>query len=152
MNTTGAPEIFGDEQIARLSIQGGFPTNFDPVSVAQTNVNPSTLAVGAGLKLASTADRGEPLITNGNLGFNFPAGINTFTTNLANIAAGQSSTFLVVRSAATSFAAATARVGVNSGFSEVGTFAAVPEPSSILFGLGMFGVALTNRAKRRASN
>ena len=153
VNTTGAPDVFGDEQIARLSIQGGFPTTtVDPVnSVAQTTTNPSTLAVGAGLKPASTADRGEPLITSGNLGFNFPAGVNTFTSNAANVASGQSSTFLVVRSTSTSFAAATARVGVNSGFSTVGTFAAVPEPSSILFGLGMFGVALTSRAKRRAS-
>ena len=152
VNTTPAPDGIGDEQISRLSIQGGFPGAglTPPISVAQTNTNPLTAAVIAG-KPASTADRGEPLITSGNLGFNFPLGLNTFTTNALNVASGQQSSFLVVRTNQTSFTSATARIGVNSGFQEVGTFAAVPEPSSILFGLGMFGVALTSRAKRRAS-
>ena len=40
---------------------------------------------------------------------------------------------------------------VSSGdTSVVASFAAVPEPSSVLFGLAMFGVALTNRARGRA--
>lgn len=153
VNTTPAPDPFGpgDEQISRISIQGGFPTTTVNAtnSVAQTNVSPLTFLANASLQPAATADRGEPLITNGNLGFNFPAGINNFQTNPANIASGESSTFLVVRSTSTTFASQTARVELNGGTQELASFAAVPEPGSILFGLGMFGVAMTSRVRRQ---
>lgn len=150
VNTTPGPDgIVGDEQISRLSVQGGF---LGAVMVAQTNLNPTTLAALAGtVKIANSADRGEPLVTNGNLGFTFPVGAATYTSNLGNVASGQQSNFLVVRTTSTTFTGATARIGVNGGNQDVGTFAPVPEPSSILFGLGMFGVALTSRAKRRAA-
>lgn len=157
VNTTpapdpGVPPLGGDEQITRLSIQGGFgfpsADNTVPYSVEQTNTSPFGV-LGVGLKPASTVDRSEPIPTNGNLGFNFPTGLNSFTNNPLNVASGQSSSFLVVHSNATTFTTATARVLLNGGLSEVGTFAAAPEPSSVLFGLGLFGVALTSRAKRR---
>ncbi len=149
--TNTAPlDPLGDEQIYRVNVLGGFgPTT--STSGGQTGDDPSTLAIEVGGKQASFADRGNG--ASGDLGFSFPTGPASGALPGAdplNVASGESSSFLVVRTDATSYTSTVAQV---SGFGTgvVGTFAAVPEPSSILFGLGMFGVALTNRSKRGAS-
>lgn len=157
VNLTPGPDPFGDDQIARIAIENSFNyPGVDPVFVAQTDVNPATGVAGVGLKPASVADRDRPTgnpLTLGSIGFNFPTAPPndpTFLSDPLNVASGQSSTFMVVRTNSTVFGAATASIGSNGGFTQVGTFAPIPEPSSILFGIAMFGVALTNRSRRAA--
>ncbi len=149
INSTPAPDSIGDEQIFRFKTIGGFDASSNPVLVAQTDVNPVSGLAVSGLKSARTADRGEG--SPFSVGFEFPVAPGGFASSPLSIASGESSTFMVVRTNSSSFASTFADVSSNGDSSRVGTFAAVPEPSSILFGLGMFGVALTNRAKRRAS-
>jgi hypothetical protein len=157
VNLTPAPDLFGDDQVARIAIENSFNyPGVDPVFAAQTDVDPVTGLPVGGLKPASVADRDRPTgnpLTLGSIGFNFPVAPPNdpaFTSDPLNIASGQSSTFMVVRTNSTVFGAATASVGTNGGFTQVGTFAPIPEPSSILFGIAMFGVALTNRSRRAA--
>jgi hypothetical protein len=151
VNTTGAPAAFGDEQFWRLNILSGFNQaavpGLDPVTVAQTNIDPVTNLPVGGLKPATSADRdfGAP----GDVAFEFPVAPG-FTGDPLNIAAGQSSTFLVVRTNSTTYLSTTAHV--SSGDTGIAaTFAVVPEPSSVLFGLAMFGVALTSRVRGRGA-
>ena len=157
VNTTPVPDM-GDEQIFRVKTVGGFDSTANPVFVAQTDVLTGLLAGASGINLGSfttsglkparTADRDEG--SPSSVGFEFPVAPGGILPDPANIASLQNSTFLVVRTNSSSFVNAIAQVS-SADTSLVSTFAAVPEPSSILFGLGMFGVALTSRAKRRAS-
>ena len=148
INTTPTPDIIGDEQIFRIKTVGGFDATVDPVLAAQTDIDPTTGLSVSGLKPARTADRdeGSPF----SVGFEFPVAPGGIVADPLNIASLQSSTFMVVRTNSSTYTSAIAQVS-SGDTSLVSTFAAVPEPSSILFGLGMFGVALTSRAKRRAS-
>ena len=158
VNATPIPDSLGDEQIFRIKTVGGFDSTSNPVLAGQTDVltgllaGASGISLGsytvAGLKPARTADRDEG--SPASVGFEFPVAPGGIVGDPANIASLQNSTFLVVRTNSTSFVNAIAQVS-SADTSLVSTFAAVPEPSSILFGLGMFGVALTSRAKRRAS-
>ena len=148
VNTTPTPDILGDEQVFRVKTVGGFDSTANPVLAAQTNISPVTGLPVLGLKPARTADRDEG--SPSSVGFEFPVAPGGIVADPANIASLQSSTFLVVRTNSSSFVNAIAQVS-SADTSLVSTFAAVPEPSSILFSLGMFGVALTSRAKRRAS-
>ena len=149
VNTTAVPPPTADAQVWRVKTLGGFTSvdNIDPVFVAQTDVSPVGGPAVVGLKPARTADRGEG--SPGSVGFEFPVAPG-FTGDPLNVAPGQSSTFMVVRTNSSSFEAVAAAIS-SGDTSLVRSFAAVPEPSSVLFGLAMFGVALTNRARARAS-
>ena len=159
VNATPVPDVLGDEQIFRIKTVGGFDSTSNPVLAAQTDVLTGLLAGASGISLGSyttggtlkparTADRDEG--SPASVGFEFPVAPGGIVADPANIASLQNSTFLVVRTNSSSFVNAIAQVS-SADTSLVSTFAAVPEPSSILFGLGMFGVALTSRAKRRVS-
>ncbi len=158
VNTTPTAAVSpgGDEQIYRVAIQNGFPllttTNVDQTSTLTLAGLTGTYATGASLKPALTADRDFGAGQIGSVGFDFPTQAAIPFSSGANIAFLQNSDFLVVHTNATTFASVTGNVLTNgAGQNLVSTFAPIPEPSSILFGLGMFGVALTNRSKRRAS-
>ena len=144
-----------DQDFFRLKTTGGF----DPsllVSVAQTTSLSGLVAgVGSGfnagaytvaaLKPATTADR--DVGTVGSVGFDFPVQPPVpFTDDPRNIAAGQTSSFLVVRTNSSSYGLVETRIsGASTSFTTA--FAAVPEPSSALFGLALFGTALSRRRK-----
>ena len=150
-----------DQEFFRLKTTGGFDTNLI-VSVAQTSNLSALIAgagsgfaagnytVGGGLKPAATGDR--DVGTVGSVGFDFPIQPPVpFTGDAKNIGAGQASAFLVVRTNATSFAVVESRVsGAATSFTSA--FAAVPEPSSMLFGFALLGTALTRRRKAAIAN
>ena len=161
VNTSPGPDPFGDADFYRFKTTGGFTEaghQVNPVQVAQTNslVGLTTgafaaqiagLTQGAGLQAAQTADR--DLGTPGSVGFDFPIQPPIpFTGDVNNVNFGESSSFLVVRTNSTQFGVVEGRVsGSATSFSS--TFAAVPEPSSVLFGLAMFGLTLNSRIKSR---
>lgn len=146
INTSPAPDVNGDEQIWRVNILHGFAASgIEPVEVAQTDVSPVGGGPIAGLKPATSADRDQA--EAGDVGFEFPVAPG-FVPDPLNVASGESSTFLVVRTNSTTWA--TTQAQISSGDTAVvATFAAVPEPGSALFGLAMFGVALTSRVRGR---
>ena len=97
----------------------------------------------------------EGQVYEGTVGFDFsvpvflPPG-----TDPRDLEAGESTPFLVVHTNSTTYAAASASsYGGFSSFSSpaLATFAAVPEPGSILFGLAMFGVTLNSRVRSRTT-
>ena len=150
-----------DQEFYRLKTTGGFDTSLI-ISVAQTTdisgliagvgsgFSAASYTVGGTLKPAATSDRDVGTI--GSVGFDFPIQPPTpFTDDPRNIAAGQTSSFLIVRTSASSFTLAEARVsGAATSFPT--TFAAVPEPNSILFGFALLGTALTRRRKQTVAN
>jgi hypothetical protein len=145
INTAAIPPPTPDAEVWRIKTTGGFSGL--ALTVAQTDISPVTGLPILGVKPARTADRDEG--TPGSVGFEFPVAPG-FTGDPLNIAPGQSSDFLVVRTNSSTFTSAQA--AISSGDTGiVSTFVAVPEPSSILFGLAMFGVALTSRSKGRAT-
>ena len=149
INTSPAPDPFGDEEIWRLNIIHGFnAAGIEPVQVAQTNVSPFGGGPIGGLKPARTADR--DFSEFGDVGFEFPTAPGSPGHDPLNVASGQSSTFLVVRTNSTSYERTVAQIS-SGDTAVVSTFAAVPEPGSALFGLAMFGVALTSRVRSRKS-
>lgn len=165
VNTSTGPDPFGDADFFRFKTLAGFDAVQNPqlasgISIAQTNslagldttMFPAVagLTQGAGLQIAQTGDRDEGTV--GSVGFDFPTQPPIpFTGNPGDVNFGESSSFLVVRTDSTTYGQIVSAISGSATAFPVGTFAAVPEPSSVLFGLGMFGVALTNRAKRRAS-
>ena len=157
VNTT-APSTFADpdQQFFRLKTTGGFDPSLI-ISVGQTN-NISGLTAGAGsgfsagsyttgaaLKPAATGDRDVGTI--GSVGFDFPVQPPLpFIDDPKNIAPGQASSFLVVRTSSMSYGQVQAAIsGAATSFAT--TIAAVPEPSSILFGLALLGSCLSRRAR-----
>ena len=165
VNTSTGPDPFGDADLYRLKTLAGF----DPVQnsqlvsgllVGQTNtltgldtsMFPAVagLTQGAGLQAAATAD--QSVGTIGSVGFDFPTQPPLpFTGNPNDVNFGESSSFLIVRTNSTVFGAIQSAISGSATAFPVGTFAAVPEPSSVLFGLAMFGVTLSSRIKARRS-
>lgn len=162
INTTTPPAVPDpDQEFYRLKTTGGFDPSL-VVSVAQTNslasltagigsgFVPGSYTTGASLKPTTTADR--DVGTLGSVGFDFPVQPPIpFTDDPKNIGAGQISSFLVVRTNSTTFGLIETRVS-GAATSFAAAFAAVPEPSSVLFGLALFGTALTRRRKQSAAN
>src|SRR5678815_906951 len=148
VNTAAVPPPTPDAEVWRVKTTGGFQGL--SLTVAQTDISPVTGLPLLGLKPARTADRDEG--TFGSVGFEFPVAPG-FTGDPLNIAPGQSSTFLVVRTNSSTFTGITAAIssGDTGIVNTFGALAVVPEPSSILFGLAMFGVALTSRVRGRAT-
>ena len=145
-----------DQEFYRLKTTGGFDPSL-VVSVAQTNsLSGLTAGIGSGfvagsyttgatLKPTTTADR--DVGTLGSVGFDFPVQPPIpFTDDPRNIGAGQLSSFLLVRTNSTTFGLIETRVS-GAATSFAAAFAAVPEPSSALFGLALLGTALTRRRK-----
>ena len=157
VNTTPVPRIADpDLQFFRLKTTGGFDPSLI-ISVAQTN-DLSGLSAGAGsgfaagsyttgaaLKPAATGDRDVGTI--GSVGFDFPVQPPLpFIDDPKNIAPGQASSFLVVRTSSKSYGQVQAAIS-GSATSFATTIAAVPEPGSILFGLALMGSCLSRRAR-----
>lgn len=149
VNTTPVPMIADpDEQFYRLKTTGGFDPSLI-VSVAQTNslaglvagvgsgFVPGSYTTGAALKPATTSDR--DVGTTGSVGFDFPVQPPVpFVDDPKNIAPGQKSSFLVVRTNSSVFGQVEARVS-GAATSSAATFAAIPEPSSFIFGIALLG-------------
>jgi hypothetical protein len=165
VNTTPVPRIADpDLEFFRMKTVGGFDPSL-MVSVAQTTMLtglvagvgsgfvPGAYTTGFSLKGAATADRDVGSI--GSVGFNFPTQPPfPFTDDPRNIAPGQASSFLVVRTNASTYAQVEMQVSGSATGIPL-TFAAVPEPSSILFGLAILGTCFTRRsaaARRRAQD
>jgi len=144
----GAP-LDGDE-IFRIKSIAGFQ-GIAGVQISQTN-DISTLtgepALPVGVEGASTADR--DVGTPGSIGFDFSAP-PAFFPDASNVGGGEASSFLIIRTNATSFGDVNAQISGGGGTSTVGTFAAVPEPGSMVFGLGILGVCFLRNRKSQAS-
>jgi hypothetical protein len=147
------------EELFRIKSIGGFAPGL-AVSVSQTNSLAGLVAgggsgfvagsytQGAGLEDASTADRDVGSV--GSVGFdlsNPPA----FFPDPENVSGGESSTFLIVRTNSTQYGDVTAQISGSGGTSLASTFAAVPEPGSMVFGLGILGVCFLRNRKSQAS-
>ena len=158
VNTSAPPADFTQE-FFRLKTTGGFDPSLI-LSVGQTDSLAGLVAGGgsgfvagsyvtAGVKPATTADR--DVATIGSVGFDFPSQPPLpFIGDPKNIGQGQASGFLVVRTNSTIYGLIqTAVDGAATSFPSA--FAAVPEPSSVLFGLAMFGLTLNSRIKSRSS-
>ena len=156
VNTSPGPDPFGDADFYRFKTQGGFAPG-SVLSVAQTNslagldtsLFPAVagLTQGAGLQSAATADR--DIGTPGSVGLDFPTQPPLpFTGNPNDVNAGESSSFFVVRTNTNYFGDIVSAISGSATSYPVGTFAAVPEPSSLLFGLAMFGITLNSRSRR----
>ncbi len=155
-NTTARNPLVdpADQEFYRLKTSGGFDPSL-VVSVAQTTglsgliagagsgFSAASYTVGATLKSAATADR--DVGTLGSVGFDFPIQPPLpFIGDPNNVAAGQSSSFLVVRTNSKVYGlASTAVSGAATSFPVA--FAAVPEPSSVLFGLAILATGLGRR-------
>ncbi len=159
INTTGGP-VDIDKEFYRLKTTGGFDPSL-VVSVAQTTSLSGLIAgVGSGfvagsytatgLKAAATADR--DVATLGSVGFDFPIQPPIpFTGDVHNIGVGEASSFLVVRTNSAGYGLVeTAVSGSATAFPTA--FAAIPEPSSVLFGFALIGTAMTRRRKQLAAN
>jgi hypothetical protein len=151
-----APEL---TDFYRMKVLSGFEPS-QVLSVGQTDslaglvaglgsgFVPGSYTTGASLQPATSADRDFPPLTSG-VGFDFPIQPPpSFIGDPADIGAGETSTFLVVRTNAYTYGPAQMVIsGAATGFAS--TFASIPEPSSMIFGLAMLGVAAT-RIRRRA--
>ena len=165
VNTSTGPDPFGDADMYRFKTLGGFdPAQIPavgPLMVGQTNtltgldtsMFPAVagLTQGAGLQAAATADQlNSPTATNGSVGFDFPTQPPLpFTGNANDVNFGESSSFLIVRTNSTVYSMIQSAISGSATAFPVATFAAIPEPSSVLFGLAMFGVTLGSRIKAR---
>lgn len=157
VNTTPIPTVADpDQQFYRLKTTGGFAPSLI-VGVGQTNdlsgltaglgsgFVPGSYTTGATLKPATTADR--DVGTVGSVAFDFPVQPPLpFTDDARNIAPGQRSSFLVVRTNSTVFGQLEARVS-GGATSFATTFAAIPEPSSVVFGIALLGTCFGRGAK-----
>ena len=155
VNTSAPPADFTQE-FFRLKTTGGFDPSL-VLSVGQTDSLAGLVAGGgsgfvagsyitAGVKPANSADR--DVATSGSVGFDFAVIPPPFIGDAANIGQGQASGFLVVRTNSTQYGLVTTAIdGAATSFPSA--FAAVPEPSSVLFGLAMFGLTLNSRIKSR---
>jgi hypothetical protein len=146
VNQTAVPPPNTGAEVFRLKTTGGF-TGL-PLTVAQTDISPVTGLPVLGLKPARTADRDEG--TLGSVGFEFPVAPG-FIGDPLNIAPGQASDFLVVRTNSSTFTQVQA--AISSGDTGiVSTFAAVPEPGSMVFALGVLGVCFLRNRKGQPSH
>ncbi len=134
----------GDSDIFRFSTDGGYGGLSNIFVSGETGL---VAGVPAGGKFALTADRG---FGSDGVGFEFqPTPPPTpFIGDPRNLDVGQTSQWLVVRTNETQF---TSVLGVIDGFGTgiAGTFAPIPEPTTIGFGLGILGVCASGWLKAR---
>ena len=158
VNTSAPPPDMFSE-FFRMKTSGGFDPSL-VLSVGQTDSLAGLVAgagsgfvagsytTGASLQLAKTADRDVGTI--GSVGFDFPTQPPAaFIGDPENLEAGETSTFLVVRTNSTQFGNIQMAID-GAGTSFATSFAAVPEPGSMIFGLALLGAvgASRRRAKR----
>ncbi|HWN96233.1 MAG TPA: hypothetical protein VNT99_14450 [Methylomirabilota bacterium] len=135
LNTTEVLPPTSDSEIWRFQTIGGFSGL--ALSVAHLDISPSTGLAIVGLQPARTADRDEG--SPGSVGFEFSP---------LNIAAGEASTFLVIRTDAMHYEDVTAVIsGAGTSFAE--TFGATASATSVpdtggtlVFGLTLAGICL----------
>ena len=158
INTTPIPTVADpDQQFYRLKTTGGFNTSLI-IGAGQTNdlsgltagvgsgFVPGSYTTGATLKPATTADR--DVGTVGSVGFDFPVQPPLpFVDDPKNIAPGQRSSFLVVRTNSSVFGQVEARIS-GGATSFATTFAAIPEPSSAIFGLALLGTSFVRQRRQ----
>lgn len=147
------------EELFRIKSIGGFAPGL-ALSVSQTSSLAGLVAgggsgfvagsytQGAGLEDASTADRDVGSI--GSVGFdlsNPPA----FFPDPENVQGGETSTFLIIRTNANQYGDVQAQISGSGGTSLATTFAAVPEPGSMIFGLGVLGVCFLRNRRSQAA-
>jgi hypothetical protein len=143
VNTGAVPPPGPGDDIFRFKTTGGFKGL--TLSVAQSLAAPGPGGAVPTGKLASSADRDEG--SPGSVGFDFGAP-PAFVGDPNNLQPGEAGSFLIVRTNSSSYHIGNAAVSSgDTGF--VSTFVAVPEPTSLLFGLAMFGVTLNSRIKSR---
>ena len=141
VNDSRGPDDFGDADFYRMETSGGFDATRDPrledIIVEQTNslagltagdsgINFASYSQGAGLEEASSADR--DVSRPGGIGFDFPPH-PAFTGDASNVNFGESSTFLIIRTLATSFAPVQ-MVVAGSGTSFASSFAPLAPAST----------------------
>jgi len=158
VNTTRQPDF--TSEFFRMKTTGGFNPSL-VLSVGQTD-SLAGLVAGAGsgfvagnyttgvsLQPAETADR--DVATLGSVGFDFPMQPPpAFIGDPMNIEAGETSTFLVVRTNSRSYGNVNMVID-GAGTSVAASFAAVPEPGSMIFGLALLGaVGASRRRAQRA--
>ena len=138
VNTSPGPDPFGEADFYRMKTIGGFDATLipgiNPVLVGQTTslagllagtsgINFASYTQGAGLQSAATADRDVGAV--GSVGFDFPTQPPLpFTGNPNDVNFGESSTFIVVRTNATTFATVQMTIS-GSASSSASTFAPV---------------------------
>jgi hypothetical protein len=157
INTSAPPPDMLSE-FFRMKTLGGFDPSL-VLSVGQTDSLAGLVAgsgsgfvagsytTGAGLQAAATADR--DVATLGSVGFDFPTQPPpAFIGDPNNVEQGESSTFLVVRTNSKSYGNVQMTID-GAGTSFANTFAPVPEPGSMIFGLAVLGITFVSR--RRAS-
>lgn len=159
VNTTPGPAgVDLTKELYRIKSIGGFGPA-ETLSVGQTNTLAGLFAGGSsgfvpgsyttvGLKSANSADR--ELGTPGSVGFDFPSTEPAFIGNAAeNIDAGQTSSFLVIRSNSKTYGVTSVAIdGAATSFAVA--FSSVPEPGSMVFGLALLGVTAAGRRQRTA--
>ncbi len=160
VNTSVGPDPFGDSDMFRFKTLAGFDPAQNPqlasgLMIGQTNtltgLNTSMfpavagLTQGAGLQAAATGDHSVGTI--GSVGFDFPIQPPLpFTGDVNNVNFGESSSFIIVRTNSTVFGMVPSAISGSATAFPVGTFAAIPEPGSILFGIAVLGTCLGRRA------
>jgi hypothetical protein len=155
VNTTAFEEFPNDADIFGLSVDNfggfGFPSNDALDLIFRTDGLTGLTGAGSfvnGTVGAVTGNR-EPAAP-GSIGFVFATDSGNFFDDPNNLAKGERSDFLVVRSNAADFANAPAFVMGTFGTATTQAFAPVPEPG--VAGLTAFGVlALSLRRRRTAS-
>jgi len=146
VNTSTPDPLLNLDEIFRIKSIGGFQ-GVAGVQVAQTNSIAGLIgapALPVGVEGASTADRDVGSV--GSIGFDFstpPA----FLPNPSNVQGGEASSFLIIRTNSTTFGNATAQISGGGGTSLPSTFAAIPEPGSMVFALGVLGVCFVRNRK-----
>jgi hypothetical protein len=147
------------EELFRIKSIGGFNPALS-LQVAQTTSLAGLVAgagsgfvagsytQGAGLEDASTADRDVGSV--GSVGFDF-SNPPAFIGDPENVSGGETSTFLIVRTNSTQYGDVIAQINGSGGTSLATTFAAVPEPGSMVFGLGVLGVCFLRNRKSQTS-
>jgi hypothetical protein len=159
VNTSVVDPVASLDELFRIKSIGGFDPSL-ALSVSQTDSLAGLVAgagsgfvagsytQGAGLEDASTADRDVGSV--GSVGFDYsdpPA----FIPDPENVQGGETSTFLIVRTNANQYGDVTAQISGGGGTSLASTFAAVPEPGSMVFALGVLGTCLLRNRRSQPS-
>jgi hypothetical protein len=150
VNTSNPGQPLDLDEIFRIKSIAGFQ-GVAGVQVSQTNSLAGLIgapALPVGVEGASTADRDVGSI--GSIGFDFSAP-PAFFPDPSNVGGGEASSFLIIRTNATTFGDVTAQISGGGGTSLASTFAAIPEPGSMVFGLGILGVCFLRNRKSQPS-
>ena len=136
---------------------GGEPVQATFRSDGITSLNTAIIPAGqlpafqtVGTKGVATADRDPGISLTGGVGFDFDTA--HFLGGPNNVDSNQTSFWMVVRTNAQSFTDSTSTLSGAGSALNVSTFAPIPEPTTLGFGLALLGVCATSlgRSARRA--